>query len=136
MFIKILSVRFADNENILENPDIFANLEEQFLALGEDLIYDFSSDEIIVYREKFLGNDAISFVDYMEEWKILKNFLLENNLATEENYKNFFSLKKEELTTAEKQQKSPEELDKLIAKVDKNDPKLLDVLSKIQKIKK
>lgn len=136
MFVTTLSVRLEGDENILENPDIFAILEEKFLTLGDDLIYDFSSNEIIVYRQKFIDNEAISFVDYMEEWKILKNFLLENHLATEENYKNFFSLKKENLTAPESAQKSPEELDKLIARVDKNDPKLLDVLSQIQKIKK
>lgn len=67
MFVTTLSVRLEGDENILENPDIFAILEEKFLTLGDDLIYDFSSNEIIIYRQKFIDNEAISFVDYMEE---------------------------------------------------------------------
>lgn len=61
--------------------------------------------------------------------------MIENNLANEENYKQFFSLVEQD-ASSKNPQKSGDELDSLIAKVDKNDPKLLDVLSQISRIKK
>lgn len=147
MFIKALMVDFSQVKN--DKEDIFIKLEELISESLPDLEYDFLEDSIILYRNNYINNDSISFIDYLEEGKILKNFLIENDIANENNYKQFFSLQKRELdiynseieqaNEQEWQQERvllPSELDALIVKVDKNDPKLLDVLNKIKNIKK
>lgn len=150
MFIKALVVDFAGVENIEENmlEDIFVKLEETISDSFPDIAYDFSLKQCILYRNEYINNENISFSDYLEEGKMLKNFLIENNLATENNYKKFFSLEKRELdiydseigqTNEQESQEErillPSELDALIAPVDKNDPKLLEVLERIKKLK-
>lgn len=141
---------FAGVENIEENmlEDIFVKLEETISDSFPDIAYDFSLKQCILYRNEYINNENISFSDYLEEGKMLKNFLIENNLATENNYKKFFSLEKRELdiydseigqTNEQESQEErillPSELDVLIAPVDKNDPKLLEVLERIKKLK-
>lgn len=147
MFIKALMVDFSQVKN--DKEDIFIKLEELISEFLPELEYDFLEDSIILYRNNYINNDSISFVNYFEEGKILKNFLIENDIANENNYKQFFSLQKRELdiyhskieqaNEQEWQQERvllPSELDALIVKVDKNDPKLVDVLNKIKNIKK
>lgn len=140
-------VDFSQVEN--DKEGIFIKLEELISEFLPELEYDFLEDSIILYRNNYINNDNVSFVNYLEEGKILKNFLIENDIANENNYKQFFSLQKRELdiyhseieqiNEQEWQQERvllPSELDALIVKVDKNDPKLLDVLNKIKNIKK
>lgn len=133
MFIYALSLYFSTPIDLEWFSDAILELEESLLALWKKIEYSFEENSFILYNLDFQDKEDISFREYMDEWKVLKNFLLKNNLATEENYKSFFKMikieqKTEEIPTADK-------LDALIAKVDKNDPKLLDVLNKIEKIK-
>jgi hypothetical protein len=134
MFIKSLSLHF--HESISSN-DFSDALEEVFLELP-DLQYEIQATKILVWNENFINRENISFVDYQEIGKKLKNFGLENQIFNDENYKNFFKMEK--LKTGEHlpagQMPSTEALDAMIAKVDKNDPKLLEVLAKIETIRK
>ena len=100
--------------------------------------YEIQETKILVWNEKFLNNENISFGDYLEIGKKLKTFGLENQIFNDENYKNFFKMEKLELAEplSRGQMPSTETLDAMIAKVEKNDPKLLEVLAKIEKIRK
>lgn len=121
-FVNSLQLIFEDinfDENMQEKI-IF--LEEE-LAKNENLEFDISEKEILIYNKKFFDDENISFKDYIQEWSLLKNFLLENNLATNDNYKQFFKIKKLNFS---KNWESLD-LDKYIAKVDENDEKLLEV---------
>lgn len=123
---------------ILENVIFDDFLQEKIIFLEENLAknnnleFDISEKEIIIYNKNFFWDEKINFSNYMEEWKILKNFLLENNLATLENYKNFFKIKRLEIP------ENPGEIDlnKFIAKVPENDKKLLEIDDFLKKIKK
>lgn len=130
-FVNSLQLIFEDinfDENIQEKI-IF--LEEE-LAKNENLEFDISEKEILIYNKKFFDDEKISFKDYIQEWSLLKNFLLENNLATNYNYKQFFKIKKLNFS---KNWESLD-LDKYIAKVDKNDEKLLEVEKFLKNLKK
>lgn len=135
MFIASLALHFPTN--FLFSDKLRDQLEEIFLELS-DLQYEIQETKILVWNENFLNNENISFADYLEAGKILKNFSIHNGLFTEESYKNFFKMEKlepeEHLPT--EQMPSTETLDAMIAKVDKNDPKLLEVLAKIETIRK
>lgn len=134
MFIKSLSLHFPES---ISSNDFSDALEEVFLELP-DLQYEIQATKILVWNENFLNNENISFADYLEAGKILKNFGIQNELFTEEDYKNFFKIEKlerEEFFPRE-QVPSVDALDAMIATVDKNDPKLLEVLEKIEKIRK
>lgn len=132
-------MKFINSLQVLfDKIDFSDKLQEKIILLEENLLknenleFDISEKEIIIYNKNFFDNDKISFLDYMEEGKILKNFLLENNLATENNYKIFFKIKKIEFL------ENPNEIDlnKFIAEVPKNDKKLLAVDDFLNKIKK
>lgn len=133
MFIYALSLYFSTPIDLEWFSDAILDLEESLLALWKKIEYSFEENSFILYNLDFQNKEDISFREYMDEWKVLKNFLLKNNLATEENYKSFFKMIKMEQKTEEIP--TTDKLDALIAKVDKNDPKLLDVLNKIEKIK-
>ena len=134
MFIFSLLVLFPENILIENFSD---SLAEIFLDFP-DLEYETRENKILVWNENFINRENISFVDYQEIGKKLKNFGLENQIFNDENYKNFFKMEK--LKTGEHlpagQMPSTETLDAMIAKVDKNDPKLLEVLAKIETIRK
>lgn len=130
-FVNSLQLIFEDinfDENMQEKI-IF--LEEE-LAKNENLEFDISEKEILIYNKKFFDDENISFKDYIQEWSLLKNFLLENNLATNDNYKQFFKIKKLNFS---KNWESLD-LDKYIAKVDENDEKLLEVEKFLKNLKK
>lgn len=130
-FVNSLQLIFEDinfDENMQEKI-IF--LEEE-LAKNENLEFDISEKEILIYNKKFFDDEKISFKDYIQEWSLLKNFLLENNLATNDNYKQFFKIKKLNFS---KNWESLD-LDKYIAKVDENDEKLLEVEKFLKNLKK
>ena len=135
MFIASLALHFPTN--FLFSDKLSDQLEEIFLEFP-DLEYEIQETKILVWNENFLNNENISFADYLEAGKILKNFGIQNGLFAEESYKNFFKMEKlepeEHLTT--EQMPSVDFLDAMIAKVEKNDPKLLEVLAKIEKIRK
>ena len=135
MFIKTISLHFPTN--FLFSDKLSDQLEEVFLELP-DLQYEIQATKILVWNENFLNNENISFADYLEAGKILKNFGIQNGLLAEENYKNFFKMEKLELAEplSRGQMPSTETLDAMIVKVDKNDSKLLEVLAKIETIRK
>lgn len=135
MFIASLALHFPTN--FLFSDKLSDQLEEIFLEFP-DLEYEIQETKILVWNEKFLNNENISFADYLEAGKILKNFGIQNGLFAEESYKNFFKIEKLELAEplSRGQMPSTETLDAMIAKVDKNDPKLLEVLAKIETIRK
>ena len=135
-FIKILICNFSLDKNKLKSEEFEEKLlilENEINNLKENFSLEINDNQIIIFNEKFLNNEKISFWDFIEVGKILKNFLIENNLANLENYKTFFKIETKNLE--EKKEISIDKLDSLIAKVDKNDPKLLEVLAKIDKIK-
>lgn len=130
-FVNSLQLIFEDinfDENMQEKI-IF--LEEE-LAKNENLEFDISEKEILIYNKKFFDDENISFKDYIQEWSLLKNFLLDNKLATNDNYKQFFKIKKLNFS---KNWESLD-LDKYIAKVDENDEKLLEVEKFLKNLKK
>lgn len=131
-FIFALEVQLPQNQDDISEK--FLQLEEEFLIFSKNLEYDFSNQKIILYNLDFKDHENISFHDYLEEGRVLKKFLLENNFANEGNYKSFFKLIKIEEKSNE--YNSVEQLDSLIAKVDQNDPKLVEVLQKIEQLKK
>ena len=132
MFIFSLLVLFPENILIENFSD---SLAEIFLDFP-DVEYEIQETKILIWNQKFLNNENISFGDYLEIGKRLKTFGLENQIFNDENYKNFFKMEKLELAEplSRGQMPSTETLDAMIAKVDKNDPKLLEVLAKIEKI--
>lgn len=134
-FINILLCNFGENtiNQIPSYEEKILNLEEQILALNWGFEYQIEENFIIIFNQNYKNNEKINFTDYIEVGKILKNFLIENNLANNENYKNFFKIEKKIIE--EKTEISIEKLDSMIFKVDKNDPKLLEVLGKLEKIK-
>lgn len=134
-FINILLCNFGENkiDKIPNYEEKILNLEEQILALNWGFEYQIEENFIIIFNQNYKNNEKINFTDYIEVGKILKNFLIENNLANNENYKNFFKIEKKIIE--EKTEISIEKLDSMIFKVDKNDPKLLEVLGKLEKIK-
>ena len=134
MFIFSLLVLFPENILIENFSD---SLAEIFLDLP-DVEYEIQETKILIWNQKFLNNENISFGDYLEIGKRLKTFGLENQIFNDENYKNFFKMEKLELAEplSRGQMPSTETLDAMIAKVDKNDPKLLEVLAKIETIRK
>ena len=107
-------------------------LLEEKLQKNPDLEFDISEKEIIVFNKNFFNNETISFKDYIEVWTILKDFLIENNIANLQNYKTFFKIKKLEIP----ENSSEIDLDKFIAKVDANDKKLLEVDEFLKKLGK
>ena len=135
MFIKSLSL--SCSKDFILSESFSDQLEEIFLEFP-DLEYEIQETKILVWNEKFLNNENISFGDYLEIGKKLKTFGLENQIFNDENYKNSFKMEKlepeEHLPT--EQMLSVDFLDAMIAKVEKNDPKLLEVLAKIEKIRK
>ena len=134
MFIKSLSL--SCSKDFILSESFSDQLEEIFLDFP-DLEYETRENKILVWNENFINRENISFVDYQEIGKKLKNFGLENQIFNDENYKNFFKMEK--LKTGEHlpagQMPSTDALDAMIAKVDKNDPKLLEILE-IEKIRK
>ncbi|ATU05794.1 hypothetical protein BKN14_05175 [Candidatus Gracilibacteria bacterium HOT-871] len=107
-------------------------LLEEKLQKNPDLEFDISEKEIIVFNKNFFNNETISFKDYIEVGTILKDFLIENNIANLQNYKTFFKIKKLEIP----ENSSEIDLDKFIAKVDANDKKLLEVDEFLKKLGK
>ncbi len=134
MFIFSLLVLFPENILIENFSD---SLAEIFLDFP-DVEYEIQETKILIWNQKFLNNENISFGDYLEIGKRLKTFGLENQIFHDENYKNFFKIEKLELEEhlLTEQMPSTETLDAMIAKVEKNDPKLLEVLAKIETIRK
>lgn len=122
----------------LKNVELNEKLQEKILLLEEKLLknenleLDISEKNIIIFNKKYIDNDKISFIDYMEEWKILKDFLIENNLANTENYKNFFKMQKINIWEDAKNV----DLNEFIAEVPKDDKKVLEVLDFLKQIKK
>ncbi|MGP1583495.1 MAG: hypothetical protein ACTTH6_04715 [Candidatus Altimarinota bacterium] len=135
MFIKSLSL--SCSKDFILSESFSDQLEEIFLEFP-DLEYEIQEMKMLVWNEKFLNNENISFGDYLEIGKKLKTFGLENQIFNDENYKNFFKIEKLELAEplSRGQMPSVDFLDAMIAKVDKNDPKLLEVLAKIETIRK
>lgn len=131
----MLLCNFGENkiDKIPNYEEKILNLEEQISALNWGFEYQIEENFIIIFNQNYKNNEKINFTDYIEVGKILKNFLIENNLANNENYKNFFKIEKKIIE--EKTEISIEKLDSMIFKVDKNDPKLLEVLGKLEKIK-
>lgn len=122
----------------LKNVELNEKLQEKILLLEEKLLknenleLDISEKNIIIFNKKYIDNDKISFIDYIEEWKILKDFLIENNLANTENYKNFFKMQKINIWEDAKNV----DLNEFIAEVPKDDKKVLEVLDFLKQIKK
>lgn len=122
---------------ILEKEKIDEKIEEKIISLEEyflqkNIELEFLENEILLLNKNFIDDEKISFANYLEEWKKMKNFLLENNLANLENYKNYFKIKK--IVFSENNEEI--DLNQFIAEVPKDDKKLLAVDSFLKNIKK
>lgn len=121
--------------NVLQIPlksvseELVFKLEEELLNKNLGFIFDINEDNITFHKDDFLNNEKVWFSEYIEPWKFMKEFLIENKIATLENYKEYFKITKKETT--------PENnLDALIAEVPKDDEKLNEALAFLSKIKK
>lgn len=122
---------------ILEKEKIDEKIEEKIISLEEyflqkNIELEFLENEILLLNKNFIDDEKISFANYLEEWKKMKNFLLENNLANLANYKNYFKIKK----IAFSENNEEIDLNQFIAEVPKDDKKLLAVDSFLKNIKK
>lgn len=122
---------------ILEKEKIDEKIEEKIISLEEyflqkNIELEFLENEILLLNKNFIDDEKISFANYLEEWKKMKNFLLENNLANLANYKNYFKIKK--IVFSENNEEI--DLNQFIAEVPKDDKKLLAVDSFLKNIKK
>ncbi len=136
MKITVLFIKIDEKkQSIIGEEKIFA-IEEALQNLNKNILLEITSDGFFVYREDLKNKENVVFLDFIEEGKFFKKILIENTIASEEDYKQFFALK--QLNIVQEEQKIPnnDDIDRMIAKVDRNDPKLLEVLSKIEKIKK
>ena len=130
-FINCLQVILSENNDEIQEKIIL--LEEE-LTKNELLEMEITEKEILLFNKNFFDNEKIWFIDYVSEWKILKQFLLDNSLATEQNYKTFFKIKKVDFldTTWD----INKQLDSMIAKVEPNDKKLLEIDTFLKNLKK
>ncbi len=130
-FINCLQVILSENNDEIQEKIIL--LEEE-LTKNELLEMEMTEKEILLFNKNFFDNEKIWFIDYVSEWKILKQFLLDNSLATEQNYKTFFKIKKVDFldTTWD----INKQLDSMIAKVEPNDKKLLEIDAFLKNLKK
>ena len=130
-FINCLQVILSENNDKIQEKIIL--LEEE-LTKNELLEMEMTEKEILLFNKNFFDNEKIWFIDYVSEWKILKQFLLDNSLATEQNYKTFFKIKKVDFldTTWD----INKQLDSMIAKVEPNDKKLLEIDAFLKNLKK
>lgn len=130
-FINCLQVILSENNDEIQEKIIL--LEEE-LTKNELLEMEMTEKEILLFNKNFFDNEKIWFIDYVSEWKILKQFLLDNSLATEQNYKTFFKIKKVDFldTTLD----INKQLDSMIAKVEPNDKKLLEIDAFLKNLKK
>lgn len=130
-FINCLQVILSENNDEIQEKIIL--LEEE-LTKNELLEMEMTEKEILLFNKNFFDNEKIWFIDYVSEWKILKQFLLDNSLATEQNYKTFFKIKKVDFldTTWD----INKQLDSMIAKVEPNDKKLLEIDAFLRNLKK
>lgn len=130
-FINCLQVILSENNDEIQEKIIL--LEEE-LTKNELLEIEITEKEILLFNKNFFDNEKIWFIDYVSEWKILKQFLLDNSLATEQNYKTFFKIKKVDFldTTWD----INKQLDSMIAKVEPNDKKLLEIDAFLKNLKK
>lgn len=128
--------------NTLKINTIWIN-EEELFSFEEFLVekiwrkfdFYFNNEEnfLFIFNEKFLNNEKVWFWEYIEAWKITKEYLIERKLTDEQNYKKLYSIDKKVFS---KEEKSVDELDNLIAEVPQNDTKLNEALDFLNKIKK
>lgn len=130
-FINCLQVILNENNDEIQEKIIL--LEEE-LTKNELLEMEITEKEILLFNKNFFDNEKIWFIDYVAEWKILKQFLLDNSLATEQNYKTFFKIKKVDFL--DPTWDINKQLDSMIAKVEPNDKKLLEIDSFLKNLKK
>lgn len=130
-FVKALTIKFPQNLNE-EQEAIIIRLEEELIS--KDIVIEHTETEIGLYNKKYINKPNISFNDYLNEWKILKDNLIKWDILSNDNYKNAFCLKQIDINSTPE---LPElDLDKFIAKVPDNDPKILEIQAKIAKLKK
>ena len=130
-FINCLQVILSENNDEIQEKIIL--LEEE-LTKNELLEMEITEKEILLFNKIFFDNEKIWFIDYVAEWKILKQFLLDNSLATEQNYKTFFKIKKVDFL--DPTWDINKQLDSMIAKVEPNDKKLLEIDAFLKNLKK
>jgi hypothetical protein len=128
--------------NTLKINTIWIN-EEELFSFEEFLVekiwrkfdFYFNNEEnfLFIFNENFLNNEKVWFWEYIEAWKVTKEYLIERKLTDEQNYKKLYSIEKKEFS---KEEKSVDELDNLIAEVPQNDTKLNEALDFLNKIKK
>lgn len=98
--------------------------------------YRFDFDDGKVGAVKVGGSPAIGFADFMAPGKVMKEFAVSHGLS-DADAKKLFSITIASTTSDDKPTgRSVAELDSMIAKVDADDPKLKEVMSRLSALKK
>lgn len=129
--ITVLFVKLPKHIQDSLDDTILFHMEESLQESFPHTVYDMTDEGIFVFRETLHQKNPVTFADYMQEGIFFKNFLLQNHIATEENYKEFFALRTQN-SPETKKAPSPSDLDAFIAPVDRNDPKLQAVLKRLE----
>lgn len=130
--MKILKVKYPINWE--ENDLLILNIEDSLNELNItmlkfDIIENKNDIEIILSK----WNNVKWLNDFIEEWKILKNIWIKNNIFNNTNYANFFKINDIENTNNTDDNIQMKTLDKLLVKVDKDDSKIVDILEQLKK---
>lgn len=129
-FIKKLIIKIEK----LNEEDILI-LEEYLLEKFPEYNLEYNEDEKIfsLFKNDFLNKEDITYQDFLEIGKFVKNYIVWLKILNKENANSIFSLKK---ITYEDKICQNKDLDSLIFKVPKDDPKIKDVLNQLNKVKK
>lgn len=135
-YITTLYLDFSSFENFQTIDLDIAFLEEKISQISPNCEMEITENSICIANFQYIDRDDISFRDYQNEWKMVKDFCIESGIFDHENYKQFFTLKRQEIFKNQEKYQTNKDLDAMIAKVDKNDLKLLDIMNQIKNIKK
>lgn len=111
-----------------EDIEILLQELNDWLEKFENIEYDISEDDNVIKIYIVWSNNQ-TLKDYALQWKFIKELWLKYNLFNTNDYLKYFEL----YDIIDKDTKSNiNELDKLIVKVEDNDPKLLDIMTQLK----
>lgn len=119
------------NQDLKDLDKIIIKIEESNLWFSFEV--NEKNYEIWFFKEDFIWDESISFWNYIEVWKFMKEILIDLWLASNSDYKSLFSIQKIEIwEDNSKKNKEKKEL----FEVPSDDKKLLEALSFIKKVGK
>lgn len=126
MFINSLVVQIK-SENIENLDDFLLKIEENNLWFSFEV--NDKNSELAFFKEAFIWDNSVWFKNYMEIGAFIKELLIEKWFANKENYKDFFSIKKIDLSEKKEEKKE-------LFEVPDNDKKLLEAMAFLKKVGK